>query len=172
MTPIGHSLVGAAIGTAAAASLESGRARRATIVAMTLIANLPDWPLPGWGHSQYAVSHSVVVGVLLVVVAAGLLPSRWKHFGRWEFLLGGALALFSHYLLDSFYNHGKGIAIFWPLSDARLILPIPWFETMTLRPLFSSHNVRVWAAELTVYGAIFVATWLLAHYVRRNHSGR
>jgi hypothetical protein len=59
-------------------------------------------------------------------------------------------------LLDALYNHGRGIGIFWPLSDAHLILPVPWFETLTWPPK-SDHNLRVFLIELGVYGALLLA---------------
>ena len=68
------------------------------------------------------------------------------------------MAWLSHLLLDSFYNHGRGVLIFWPLSRARLNLAIPWFATLQ-RPLsqFRAHTARVLLIEVMVYGAVFGA---------------
>ena len=58
------------------------------------------------------------------------------------------------------------IAIFWPLSSARLALPIACFQTVH-RPLLSNdlHNVRVFGMEFLLYGAILLAVltgrWLV-----------
>jgi hypothetical protein len=43
------------------------------------------------------------------------------------------------YRLDSLYNHGHGVAIFWPLSDVRLALPIPWFAVAPFLRLTSHY---------------------------------
>jgi hypothetical protein len=48
--------------------------------------------------------------------------------------------------------------MFWPLSDGRIALPIPWFATMQLSPLFSAHNMSVWAIEVALYGGFLALT--------------
>lgn len=155
MTPVGHTLAGLAIATVAMPRDWSVRSRFATTAALVVLANAPDIPLPGWGHDRYDISHSIfvtLVGVLataaVVRLAAG--PGRIP----WRLYLAGGLAWYSHLLMDSFYNHGKGIAIYWPFSDGRLALPVPWFSTMNPRDLFSLHNLQVWTIELAVFGAI------------------
>jgi hypothetical protein len=62
--------------------------------------------------------------------------------------MGGASAWLSHLLLDSFYNHGKGISIFWPFSKARLALPIPWFDLGVGSP---AHIMHVFLIEFLSY---------------------
>jgi membrane-bound metal-dependent hydrolase YbcI (DUF457 family) len=73
-----------------------------------------------------------------------------------------ASALLSHYLLDSFYNHGRGIALFWPISDGRLALPIPWFSTLgSLTPALDWHLIRTCGIELVCYGSLLgIAVWV------------
>jgi hypothetical protein len=65
--------------------------------------------------------------------------------------------------LDSLYNHGRGIAIFWPFSDAHLAMPVPWFETISLPP-FTESNLRVFGIEALVYGIILVSCILIRRY--------
>ena len=165
MTPVGHSLVGATI---AAACLPLRLSKTTCFLGFTsfiFLANLPDAPLPGWGHHRYYISHSVFVNVAFI---AGLLliGSLWRtgreQLGGWRMLTGGAAAWLSHFLLDTFYNHGRGLAMFWPLSDAHLALPIPWFSTMhPFPPYLNSHSIRVWAVELLVYSVLLglALTW-------------
>jgi hypothetical protein len=59
-------------------------------------------------------------------------------------------------VLDSMYAHGRGIAVFWPFSDAHLALPVPWFETLNI-PVRSAHNLRVFAIEAMVYGVTLLS---------------
>lgn len=165
MTPIGHSLVGASIGALVPMEKPSLRGRVVVMLAVAFCANLPDLPLPGWGHDAYHVSHSVFVGMLIVVCVTFVLrslPFLRNSVGTWPLILAGSVAMFSHYLLDSFYNHGKGIAIFWPVSDVRLTLPIPWFSTMQPNPLLSRHNFVVWGIELVCFGLLFAVLLLVA----------
>lgn len=160
MTPVGHCLVGATVGVLYCYARQLPvRSHIAVIAGMVFCANLPDCPLPGWGHSRYEISHSLFVGMVLVlgyVIAARCFGPIRRSIGSWPLIAAGTCALFSHYLLDSFYNHGKGVAVFWPVSSSRLTLPIPWFETMTTDPLWCWHNFRVWGIELVCYGFLFL----------------
>ena len=131
-----------------------------TLAVFALLANVPDFRLPGWGHDRYDISHSVfvtAVGVVVLGMFAGV-ATRGRGILSPALLVGGGLAWYSHLLLDSFYSHGKGIAAFWPFSSARLALPIPCFESMGVDPLFRLHNLRVVAIEAVVYGTILGVT--------------
>jgi len=165
MTPVAHSLVGATVGVLYCNDRRLPvRTQMLVIAGVVFCANLPDCPLPGWGHSRYEISHSIFIGMFLVigyvVVTRWLLRDRIL-FGAWPLIAAGTSSLYSHYLLDSFYSHGKGIAIFWPFSEARLALPIPWFETMKIRPLLCWHNISIWGIELLWYGTLLLAVLLL-----------
>ena len=83
------------------------------------------------------------------------------------------MAWFSHLLLDTFYNHGKGIGLFWPFSTWRLALPIPWFETLHKPlPYFDSHAIRVYAIELISFAPVFlIAVFIRAVVVGRMENG-
>ncbi len=161
MTPVGHTLTGLAIATAVMPSGWSTRARLGVYATMAILANVPDAPFPFWGHARYDISHSIFVTA--VVVTALVLVCRWAFPKLPTALLwGGAIAWFSHLLLDTMYNHGKGLAVFWPVSDARVALAVPWFETMSLSELLGMHNLRVFAVEGVVFGVV----WLAAALVR------
>ena len=78
MTTIGHSLTGLSL---AALTLPAGRSRRWYVIAAAIFvffANVADFPLPGWGHSAYHVSHSIFVTALLASLMALLL--FWPTF--------------------------------------------------------------------------------------------
>jgi membrane-bound metal-dependent hydrolase YbcI (DUF457 family) len=161
VTTVGHSLTGLSIATLV---LPRGRSIAWYLIVgqfCIFFANLPDFPLPGWGHGNYHVSHSLFVTLFLIGVLA--LPLRWlprrKHPAE-SVLAAWSLAWLSHLVLDSMYAHGRGIGIFWPLSEAHLALPVPWFQTVSLPP-FTGHNLRVFAIEALAYGGL-LATCIVA----------
>ena len=137
------------------------------------LANLPDWPLPGWGHDSYDISHSVFVNIALICVAVFavkiLASSKW--FGRGRFLSLAALAWLSHLLLDSFYNHGQGIAIYWPVSTCKLNLAMPWFGNWDLsQSVLSTHNLSVFGIEFIAYSPILLAAIVLSNKVSKRRE--
>jgi membrane-bound metal-dependent hydrolase YbcI (DUF457 family) len=127
MTPVGHSLVGVALGIVCLPDFPTRRAEAAFLAGFAVLANVPDLRLPCWGHARYDISHSLFVSVLLIAVACVCLrlwPKTRPTIGSPPVLAAGAAAWLSHLLLDSFYSHGQGIAIFWPFSRAALALPV------------------------------------------------
>lgn len=166
MTTVGHSLAGLSI---AALTLPKGRSLLWYLLVghlFVLFANLPDLPLPNWGHGSYEVSHSIFVTLLLAASLCLLLlvPGLDRRVG-FRVLAGWALAWLSHMVLDAMYNHGLGIGIFWPFSEAHLVLPVPWFETLSWPP-FTEHNRDVFATELAFYGTLLIVCLMLR---RRLH---
>ena len=175
MSPVGHTLVGATIGVALWPQFEGRRQRTALLLGMVVAANIPDLPLPYWGHDRYYVSHSVFCGLLVAtVIYLGMRasPLGSQPVAHRVIFFATALALSSHYLLDTFYNHGKGLAMFWPFSKARVALPIPWFSHMDITThgqLFSWKNVRIWLVELAAFGTTsFVALAVVLPWQKRK----
>jgi hypothetical protein len=175
MTPVGHSLVGAAVGVVCLPRYKSYWSTAGFISVFVALANLSDWRLPGWGHSRYDISHSVFVNLALIIVCAGALRlcnHRRTRIASWPIIFGGATAWLSHLLLDSFYNHGLGIAIFWPFSTARLALPMPWFRSFfSIPPPLNMETLHICLVELLFYGPILILAvgW---RYWRSAHSRR
>ncbi len=168
MTTVGHSLTGMAI---AALTLPQAQSRRwyiFIVAGFVFFANLPDYPLPGWGHNSYLVSHSIFVTVLLASLMALLLlwPTFQAGVGK-RVLIAWSVAWFSHMLLDSMYNHGQGIAIFWPFSEAHLAMPVSLFETIRL-PARSEHNLRVFGIEAIVFGIALIVCVGLRRLFRKD----
>lgn len=119
-------------------------------------ANLPDLPLPGWGHDSYQISHSIFLAALLASLMAMLLlvPRFDEKVGK-TIVIAWSFAWLSHMLLDAMYSHGMGIGIFWPFSNDHLALPLPWFETLRWPPI-SEHNRHVLHTELAVFGGLLL----------------
>jgi len=161
VTTVGHSLAGLSI---AVLTLPKGRSLMWYLLIghfFIFFANVPDFPLPGWGHASYEVSHSVfLTGLLASMMALLLLLPKFNEQVGAKVVLFWSITWLTHMVLDALYNHGQGIGIFWPFSNAHLVLPLPWFETLTWPPK-TSHNLRVFLIELGVYGALLgVSVWI------------
>lgn len=166
MTTVGHSLLGIAVGVAVVPTRWTTAKKLALVSLFVGLANVPDWPLPLWGHSRYDVSHSILTNALLIGLACGgmLLWRRGRDYmGGAVVIVSAGVAWFSHILLDSLYNHGRGVAAFWPISQARLNLAVPWFETLSPGDFFAQNAGRIFLTEATFFGGLA----LLSVAVRR-----
>jgi hypothetical protein len=156
MTTVGHSLLGLSLG---AMAIPRGWSRRPKLLAfgvLGLLAGGPDLPTPFWGHGQYLISHSIFVNLGLIAGVAALaaaLPRLRAALGGWPLVCAGAAAWLSHFLLDSFYSHGRGVRIFWPLSRDALNLPVPWFDVLYLG-IPPHAALRIFAVEFAFYGSL------------------
>lgn len=172
MTTVGHTLVGLALRNASAPRSRSPAVLLFEVGLFTALANLPDLDLPGWGHRAYHFSHSVfVLAVLLLVLTPAALPVLRRLYpprsaaALWA---GACAALFSHVFLDGLYGVGRGIALLWPLSDARLHLPVPFFHHLRPQDGLTPENLRVCAVEAAVFGCVLLVSLAL----RRIFPGR
>ena len=130
MTLTAHLITGTALGVISMPKNYSKASKTIHMMIFAILADIPDWPIRNWGHDRYYFSHSVFVNlvpIFSILFIFLFIPKVRNKIGGWPVLFAGAIAWLSHMLLDSFYNHGYGIRIFWPYSEARLILPIPWF---------------------------------------------
>ncbi len=159
MTFVGHTLTGATLGVLSLPRGYPKRWQKSYLLIFGLLANIPDLPLKYWGHDRYEISHSLLVNGLMILSLA-VFVSSWKDLKSklgWGVLLSGSLAWLSHLLLDSFYNHGNGVAIFWPFSHGRLALPIPWFSVLeSLPPPLTQTTLRIVLIELVCYGTLLL----------------
>jgi membrane-bound metal-dependent hydrolase YbcI (DUF457 family) len=164
MTQVGHTLMGTALGILSLPPHASPGRKVGYLAAFALLANLPDLPLPYWGHDRYDVSHSLFVNLLLSLLAVALCawqPGIRQRVGGPAVLVTGVLAWLSHLLLDAFYNHGHGVAIFWPFSPASLALPIPWFSVVPSIPPITTAHLREYGAEFASYFPLTVGVYVL-----------
>lgn len=76
-------------------------------------------------------------------------------------MLGLALAWYSHLLLDTLYNHGYGLAMFWPVSDRSIALPVPWLSRGDREHVLSLHNVMVAVYEFLTFTPLVVMAYLV-----------
>ena len=157
MTSVGHCLTGLSFAALVVPRSWERRQKAVAFAAIVLAANVPDLPLPFWGHFDYRVSHSLFANLALVAVVVSLLisPRAWRSQAAFRWVVaGGAAAWLSHLLLDSFYSHGYGIRIFWPFSDAALSLPVPWFHVLQRDAFMQPATLQIFVTEAVCYGAL------------------
>jgi hypothetical protein len=177
-TPLGHAVVGAAVGVFAKASSPTDRLVYTALG--TALAIAPDLDLlPGLLMGQPAqfhggISHSLGLALVVSAVAAGLLKLRGKSFGT-AFLIG-LLAYGSHLVLDMLGPDGRppiGIPVLWPLSGGYFLSPVslllgvrhaPTASTPTaewVQGLLSPHNVAAIALEMAIAVPLLIVAWKL-----------
>jgi membrane-bound metal-dependent hydrolase YbcI (DUF457 family) len=167
MTPIGHTVIGAAIGVIAARNYGSTGARSIVIAGFVFAANAPDFALPGWGHDRYQISHSAIVLAGICMAISGL----WYFCDRNRRICPSTvtllcLSLMSHIVLDAMYSHGRGLRVLWPVdSTTRLVLPVPWLH---LGASAGTTWLQVGARELITFGGVGVLMVGLDRLVRRS----
>jgi len=175
MTQVGHILTGAAIGVAFLPENKTARWKTVYFIALAVLANAPDLQLPFWGHHRYYyVSHSLFTNSLILFLIICLFAC-WKKLrlkiGGWSVLAAGSLTWLSHLLLDTFYNQEKGLMMFWPFSEARLCLAIPWFRVVeSIPPPITMDHVRIVLIELAFYGSFLVFTILVKMLMIKLHK--
>jgi membrane-bound metal-dependent hydrolase YbcI (DUF457 family) len=135
------------------------------IIAFIAISNIPDWPLPIWGHRHLAVSHSLWVNLILCTTLAALL---WKYrpdkIESPTVFIAAGLAWLSHFVLDTLYDDLPGVAIYWPFSDSLATLPLPWLNTLAhVPPPFDSQVIKILCFEFITFSPLI----LLAYGLRR-----
>jgi membrane-bound metal-dependent hydrolase YbcI (DUF457 family) len=150
MTSMGHTLTGATIGVLCKPAGVSKKWTRVYFGIFVLLSLVPDLPFKNWSHDRYGISHSIFVNLLLIVLVIIPLSFLRDKIGGWRVIVGGSITWLSHLLLDSFYNHGRGVAIFWPFSKARLALPMPWFSAVP-EPGFTSQRLEEYLIEFVFY---------------------
>ena len=160
MTPVGHCLTGLSFAALVVPRNWDRRQKAVAFAAFILVANAPDLSIAFRSHYAYRVGHSLFVNLALVVAVVGMLiSSRGRRSeGAWRWVVaGGAAAWLSHLLLDSFYSHGYGVRIFWPLGDAALSLPVPWFHVLPRDSLIQPTTLQILVTEAVCYGALLGA---------------
>ena len=172
MTEVGHALTGTAIGVLCLPKDSSPRHKIVHFATFIALAIVPDYRIPNWGHDRYDISHSIFVNLLLIasfVVLLAIFKDIRRKIGGWTVVVAGAAAWLSHLLLDSFYNHGKGIAIFWPISKARLILPIPWLSVVKQLPLpVTPELLRILLIEFVTFSPLILLAIVLRNRGRQS----
>jgi len=183
-TPIGHIIVGLALGRAHRPALKDYPLRWYAFCALAAI--FPDLDflaglLFGDLHRFHqGVSHSFVAALVFGVAAS--YGAAFFRVSRLRLAVFGFLLYASHIMLDYFCDDARapfGVPLFWPFSSGHFIFPWPFLSGVrhgvpgdsvsdVLVQLFSWHNVWTLVVEV-----IFLAPILLiVMYFTGRHRGQ
>lgn len=184
-TTVGHALCGVAILLTAAkirpSPLTSVNFPNVALFAM--LANLPDIDmLAGYLLTGDVLAYhgKITHGVLFALLSAWLTARIRQTDRRAYAAIIYFLVILSHDLIDSLTGpnlgwHGThGMPMFWPLSEARLAMPVTLFPGPhhdTWARLISLHNLKVIAYELVVFAPLIASLSLLLGRCRDNDGG-
>lgn len=168
-----------AIPVTLAVALGTDRIPPRLAVAGAIASLLPDLDVIGlragvpyaapFGHR--GASHSLAAAAALALVGAALhRPLRARAGTVFLFLLAAAA---SHGLLDALTNGGLGVALLWPLSDARIFAPVRPIQVAPLRHVIGARGLAAIGSELVRVWApcAVVALALAARRVAARRAG-
>jgi len=173
MPSIGHVAVGLA--SARVKDPPAGMKGRAWTVLMVAASCLPDvdvlafrFGIPysaPFGHrgAAHSLAFAALCGVLLAVIA------RRRDISPFSVGLTAGVVMASHGLLDTLTDGGLGIALLWPVSEARYfaswrpipVAPLGW-------RLFTPHGFGLMLYE----SLLFLPVFLVAAWPRRPRATR
>lgn len=173
MASLGHVAIGLAAGRLFAARAGAPAPSWRSAVFWSALSLLPDLDVIGFaaripygapfGHR--GASHALLVAAAIGAVAALLAPkARWPALRTGVFV---ATVVGSHGVLDAMTDGGKGIALAWPFSSARMFLP---WRPIPVAPvgvgLLSARGLEVVLTELVYFAPILL--WALWPRTRRG----
>lgn len=164
MTPVGHTLTGLTIGYLAVPYEMPPKPKAIALGVFAFLANLPDIPV-----TRFIITHSfiiVTIAVILIIAEIKFFAGNHPYLPN-RVLFGGALAWYSHLLLDSFYDrHGAdGFEAFWPILGVKLSLPIPWLLQADKEEVLGWHNASVGLFEAVTFGIPLLVAILAKHWL-------
>lgn len=151
-TIFSHPAVPLAIGLALGSRIIPGR----LLAAGVLASIVPDFDVAGLhmgipyanelGHR--GASHSLVFAIVLGLLAAAF--ARQLRAARPAAFLFIAASAVSHGLLDMLTTGGLGVALAWPVSDARLFFPLRVIRVspLSVKTFLSARGLAVMMSEL------------------------
>lgn len=126
-----------------------------------------------FGHRGFthSIAFALAVGMIGALLWRALDTTRLRVFSVL------ALATLSHALLDALTNGGLGVALFWPLDDARFFFPLHPIEVspIGISGFLSPRGLEVLASEAKWIGlpllALSLTALALRRLVRRGRAG-
>ncbi|ATQ76680.1 hypothetical protein CR152_20800 [Massilia violaceinigra] len=169
-TILSHPAVPLAIGLALGSRIIPRRLLAAGVVASIL----PDFDVIGLrlgipyanelGHrgASHSLAFAIVLGLLAAACASRLRASRMAAF------LFITVCTVSHGLLDMFTTGGLGVALAWPVSDARLFFPVRVIRVspLSLKTFLGPRGVVVMLSELLWIWLPAALAGLALHFAR------
>lgn len=194
-SPVGHTLLGLAVGRASGTGSPAGDPapetspagrHRLMLAATAIVAALaPDLDfLPGLltgDPNRFHQLYSHSIGAMLVFGLACAALARWRSgdVPVWRYALAGTIGFGSHLVMDFFTHDPRapfGIPIFWPLSAEHFTSPVSIFRgilhgvpgdplIVILENVFSVQNVIAVGIEVAAVAPVFLAVEMVR---RRN----
>jgi inner membrane protein len=138
------------------------------MLGLSALALLPDldFLIPAVGSpvgpfAHRGASHSLAVALIVgASIALAIRALGGMRAVPWGLLAAAVVA--SHGILDYFGDTDLGVALLWPLSDARFLAPWHLLPNPPWPGLFSPYGLRQLALELLV----FLPFWLYAFLPR------
>ena len=184
-TPLGHGLIGLALGRTLRPTGSLGDSRRryafAALAAMAADLDfLPGLLIGDINRFHQFASHSFAAAIVCGVVVGLLAPRGLKE--RIRLAVTGTVLYASHLVLDFFNRDIRapfGQPLFWPISDHHYHAGVTVFGgvlhgdpgqplVVFMRELLSWHNVRTVCVEGLVLSPIVVVAW---YWSRRRSTG-
>lgn len=139
------------------------------MVVLSVLALLPDldFLIPAVGSSvgpfaHRGASHSFAVAMIVgVCIALAIRAWGGQRALAWGFLATAVVA--SHPILDLFSETDLGVALLWPLSNARFLAPWHILPNPPWPGVFSAYGLRQLGLELV----LFLPFWIYAFFPRR-----
>lgn len=169
MSALGHVAVGVATARLITPAGSPSRLLRQRMLVLSVLALLPDLDLliPAVGSSvgpfaHRGASHSLAV-TMIVGVSIAFAIRAWggERALAWGLLATAVVA--SHAILDLFGDTDLGVALLWPLSDARFLAPWHILPNPPWPGVFSRFGLTQLGLELV----LFLPFWLYAFFPRR-----
>lgn len=141
-----------------------------------LLAISPDfdyilnWLRIDWGGWHHGFTHSIPFALLIGFVMIAVFRD-WKVRSYLVF----TLAYVSHTLLDLMFTESRGVALWWPFTNYRykLRLPYPidytWSDVSWLEMIVDV--LKICLGELLIFGPIlFLVIWLRSILTKRSNT--
>jgi membrane-bound metal-dependent hydrolase YbcI (DUF457 family) len=174
MSLLGHVAIGVATARLITPAGEPPGLLRARMVVLAALAMLPDIDFLFEAHAPYVgplahrgASHSFATAILVgAIIAVAIKLRGGRRAVVWGLLASAVVA--SHGVLDWFGASDLGVALLWPLSDARSLAPWHFLPNPSWPGLVSAHGL----SELALEFAVFLPFWLYAFLPRRPFDPR
>ena len=168
MSMLGHVAIGVATARLITPAGEPSRLLRARMLMLSALGLLPDldFLIPVGGSpvgpfTHRGATHSFAVAIVVgVSIAVAIRLWAVRRAVAWGLLTTAVVA--SHGILDYFGDTQLGVALLWPVSDARFLAPWHLLPNPPWPGLFSPYGLRQLALELLV----FLPFWLYAFLPR------
>jgi inner membrane protein len=169
VSALGHVAVGVATARFITRGDSTPQVLAERMLSFSVLALLPDLdlllPAVGSSLSPFAhrgAAHSLLAAAIVgVTIALAIRASGGQDSVKWGLLATAVVA--SHPILDLFSETDLGVALLWPISNARFLAPWHLLPNPPWPGVFSPFGLRQLGLELV----LFLPLWVYAFFPRR-----